>query len=237
MGEEIPIQKHGNYFVECDVMGEDGISVEQEKTKLPTKIELKYMKGVDKQAAKQGTLPENRPYRERCDWQFCKKEYRRWASQLGNEQGEFDVDLFTDGKGPVLGNSQCSKYYSLQDCAFLANWAGRFCYGNPVFEAEFIRRMLEKAEEDFQAAPENTRFMFVLPYWRSSSWWALTAPYKIMHVYGADERIYSAPTDQCYSPEALTDAGDSGGANRSFIQGAGFETVVLYRDKTSHLFV
>ena len=195
------------------------------------------MKGVDKQAAKQGASSENRPYRERCDWQFCKKEYRRWASQLGNEQGEFDVDLFTYGKGPVLGNSQCSKHYSLQDCAFLANWAGKFCYGNPVFEAEFIRRMLEKAEEDFQAAPENTRFMFVLPYWRSSSWWALTAPYKIMRVYGADERIYSAPTDQCYSPEALTDAGDSGGANRSFIQGAGFETVVLYRDKSSHLFV
>ena len=52
-----------------------------------------------------------------------------------------------------------------------------------------------------------------------------------MHVYGADEKIYSAPTDQCYSPEALTDAGEAGGANRSFIQGAGFESVILYRDK------
>ena len=36
----------------------------------------------------------------------------------------------------------------------------KFCWGNPVFEAEFIRRMLEKAEEDFQSDPENTRLCF-----------------------------------------------------------------------------
>ena len=93
--------------------------------------------------------------------------------------------------------------------------------------------MLEKAEEDFQSDPENTRFCFVVPYYRTASWWALTAPYEIKHVYGKDEVIYSAPRSQCYSPDKLTDAKEQGGEDRVFINGAGFESVVLYRDKFS----
>ena len=175
----------------------------------------------------------NRPYREKADWQFSKTEYQKWANELGDSKGRFHVDLFTDGKGPVAGNAQEPVFFSARDDAFKHYWGGKFCWGNPVFEAEFIRRMLEKAEEDFQSDPENTRFCSIVPYYRTASWWALTAPYEIKHVYSKDALIYSAPRSQCYSPDKLKDAGEQGGEDRVFIQGAGFESVVLYRDKFS----
>ena len=67
-----------------------------------TKAELKYKLNKQRQEAY-----KNRPYRERADWQFRRSEYKSLASELGNSDGEFDVDLFTDGKGMELGNSQC----------------------------------------------------------------------------------------------------------------------------------
>jgi hypothetical protein len=39
------------------------------------------------------------------DWQLVRSCVRKYASLYGNELGAFDVDLFTDGLGPVLGNS------------------------------------------------------------------------------------------------------------------------------------
>jgi hypothetical protein len=40
------------------------------------------------------------------DWQLVRSCVRKYASLYGNELGAFDVDLFTDGLGPALGNSQ-----------------------------------------------------------------------------------------------------------------------------------
>jgi len=44
------------------------------------------------------------------DWQLVRSCCRKYASLYGNELGVFDMDLFTDGLGPVLGNSQCEEY-------------------------------------------------------------------------------------------------------------------------------
>ena len=40
MGKELPIQKHGNYFVECDVMNSGG---EQEKAKRANMLAAKQV--------------------------------------------------------------------------------------------------------------------------------------------------------------------------------------------------
>ena len=226
---QIPMTKHGNYFIESD-SADSALGLESEETKQPlpqSRTDAKY----HHEKAKAERAKAHRPFREKADWQLRKSLYRELAAELGNAHGDFDVDLFTDGKGPIKGNAQTSQFYSAADDAFSHYWGGRFCYGNPVFEQEFIRRMLEKAEEDFQADPENTRFCFVLPYYKTASWWALTAPYHIQKVISREDNVYTAPRDQCYSVDALTDAGDEGGENRVFINPPNFDTVILYRDR------
>ena len=257
-GIKVPLTKHGNYFIETFVDSAREVFSRGQNYLNPTALKASSVKeGAHQESfakakgpinpSKQSNLEiknqtaearyrqniANRPYREKADWQFSKTEYQKWATELGDSKGGFHVDLFTDGKGPVAGNAQESVFHSAQDDAFKHYWGGKFCWGNPVFEAEFIRRMLEKAEEDFQSDPENTRFCFIVPYYRTASWWALTAPYEIKHVYSKDALIYSAPRSQCYSPDKLKDAGEQGGEDRVFIQGAGFESVVLYTDKFS----
>jgi hypothetical protein len=44
------------------------------------------------------------------DWQLVWSCVRRYGALYGNALGVFDTDLFTDGLGPVLGNSQCEQY-------------------------------------------------------------------------------------------------------------------------------
>jgi hypothetical protein len=44
------------------------------------------------------------------DWQLVRSCVRRYGALYGNALGVFDMDLFTDGLGPVLGNSQCEQY-------------------------------------------------------------------------------------------------------------------------------
>jgi hypothetical protein len=44
------------------------------------------------------------------DWQLVRLCVRKYGALYGNALGVFDMDLFSDGLGPVLGNSQCEKY-------------------------------------------------------------------------------------------------------------------------------
>ena len=153
-GIQVTLARHGNYFVGlptaeqnylCPAVAEDAFSSKMEQS-----VSLEGAKGP-MQPSKQSHLESkkqvseahyrrnvaNRPFREKADWQFSKTEYQKWANELGDSRGRFHCDLFTDGKGPVDGNAQEPKFYSAQDDAFNHYWGGKFCWGNPVFEAEF----------------------------------------------------------------------------------------------------
>jgi hypothetical protein len=80
------------------------------------------------------------------DWQLVRSCVRKYASLYGNDLGVFDVDLFTDGLGPVLGNSQCEEYCAPGPTSCFRpdfQWIHRCFYGNPPWVAHVIQRMFE----------------------------------------------------------------------------------------------
>ena len=87
--------------------------------------------------------------------------------------------------------------------------------------------MLEKAEEESQAAPKNTPFHVCV---------ALFVFYSLvitnMCMVQMTKIYFLTPTDEYYSSEDSTDAGKAGGVNRSLIQGSGYlNPFVPCRDK------
>ena len=120
------------------------------------------------------------------DWQLVRSCVRKYASLYGNELGFFDVDLFTDGLGPVLGNSQCEEYCAPGPTSCFRpdfQWIHRCFYGNPPWVAHVIQRMFEKAAADFLLAPEDTSFLFVVPYMYSAPWFHFTRSYHVVHIH------------------------------------------------------
>ena len=53
-----------------------------------------------------------------------------------------DVDVFTDGKGPVLGNSHCASFHSESDSGFDHLWAGKSFLINPPYRIDIILQAL-----------------------------------------------------------------------------------------------
>jgi hypothetical protein len=81
------------------------------------------------------------------DWQLVRSCVRKYGALYGNALGVFDMDLFTDGLGPVLGNSQCEQYCAPGPTScFRADfhWIHGCFYGNPPWVAHIIQRMFEK---------------------------------------------------------------------------------------------
>ena len=56
-----------------------------------------------------------------------------------------DVDVFTDGKGPLLGNSHCAEFHSESDSGFDHVWADI----NPPYTNDMILKTVQKILCDF----------------------------------------------------------------------------------------
>jgi hypothetical protein len=93
--------------------------------------------------------------------------------------------------------------------------------------------MFEKAAADFLLAPDDTSFLFVVPYMHSAPWFHFTRSYHVVHIHRkADSaRMFSRLRAGTYRPVALTDAGDEGGPGRVFIQECPCDFMILYRNK------
>ena len=57
-------------------------------------------------------------------------------------------------------------------------WIHRCFYGNPPWVAHVIQRMFEKAAAVFLLAPEDTSFLFVVPFMHSAPWFHFTRSYQ-----------------------------------------------------------
>ena len=93
--------------------------------------------------------------------------------------------------------------------------------------------MFEKAATNFFLAPDDTSFLFVVPYLPSAPWFHFTQAYHVVHIHRKAEsaRMFSRPRAGTFRPAALTDAGDEGGPGRVFIQECPYDFMVLYRNK------
>lgn len=128
----------------------------------------------------------------------------------------------------------CDTGHSLadsEDGAFDHSWSARDNFGNPVYENTFIYRTLDKALTDFAAAPEATRFVFVLPVWNTAPWWPLTKHFRTLETYPTGSVLFSAPAIGVYNTSALTSAGADGSPGRYLVEGTPWPVVVLYKDR------
>ncbi|KAK3241139.1 hypothetical protein CYMTET_49072 [Cymbomonas tetramitiformis] len=166
------------------------------------------------------------------DWMVRRSVYLQ--SSAFNPHGICHVDLYTDGKPYPEGNSQCEAFYSLDDPAEDHSWHGGAFWANPPYLNALIHRMLTKMLKDFWKDPNNTSFTVVLRRSETATWWPLTYFFQeIDNIPAGTTGLFSRPRAGTYDPEALTDAAEEGGADRVFIQGTPFDTVVLYKDATT----
>jgi hypothetical protein len=88
--------------------------------------------------------------------------------------------------------------------------------------------MFEKAAADFSLAPDDTSFLFVVPYMHSAPWFHFTRAYHVVHIHRkADSaRMFSRLCAGTYRPAALTDAGDEGGPGCVFNQECPYDFMV-----------
>ncbi|KAK3233976.1 hypothetical protein CYMTET_55755 [Cymbomonas tetramitiformis] len=166
------------------------------------------------------------------DWMVRRSVYLDYSAF--NPHSTCHVDLYTDGKPYPEGNSQCDEFYSIDDPAEDHSWHGRAFWANPPYLNSLIHRMLTKMLKDFWKDPNNTSFTVVLRRSETATWWPLTYFFQeIDNIPAGTTGLFSRPRAGTYDPEALTDAAAEGGADRVFIQGTPFDTVVLYKDATT----
>jgi len=165
------------------------------------------------------TLLQDKQLDEQCvDWQFVKSEFAGLV-EATSMNGVIAVDMFTDGKGMIEGNTMCLVYDSAAHDAFKYPWIGTSFYGNPVYTGEFIARTLRKSIPDFSKDPVNTSCMFVLPDWPTATWYPLLDQCDIVKSYEVGSTIFTCPISATYSSGNLRPAGDEGGPDRVFPQG------------------
>ena len=86
--------------------------------------------------------------------------------RINESFGPFDVELFASAE-----NNHISDFITEQEDAFSKSWSGRNCYGNCPFDNDIIYKMLDKALGEIARAKAFTSFTFILPEWKSSSWY------------------------------------------------------------------
>lgn len=164
--------------------------------------------------------------RDRADWQLFKSIFQDLFSKFSEAEPAAQWwELFRKA-----GNELCAQGYDVQNSAFPHEWVGRDFYGNPVFEEQFIYRTLDKALTDFSKSPTDTRFLFLVPDWPTSSWYGFVKHFQIIRRFEKGTVMFSAPGVGTYDHSRLTPAGDEGGPGRFIIDGIPFPVLALYLD-------
>ena len=178
------------------------------------------------------TKERPQPRRGTVDWQIRRSYYRALREQ-GYHTGQPRLDVFTDRKGPVLGNSQEPLFYDGN--AYDETWTAHDFFINPPWTSTDIWRTLEKQEHDFALDPEHTSYLTVLPNIKSAPWRHLTLGHHVVEVIPSASTLdlFSRPREHTFSPSALRSAGDEGGPDRVFVQECPVDVLILYRDNTT----
>ena len=180
-----------------------------------------------------GTTQQRPRHSGTVDWQFARSELRRWLPHSGNATGTIDVDLFTDGKGPVHGNSQADVFYSLANDAMgrYVRWTGKAFYANPPWIPDMLLAFFKKQNDDMEFSPEHTSMLAIVPDDPTAVWYPWTLKWEVLHRYPAGtQRIFTRPIEGVLKPGNTTDSGDEGGPNRVFIGGCPVPVLVLFRN-------
>jgi hypothetical protein len=158
------------------------------------------------------------------------KDYANWKFEKINEAIEVcggdkpDVELFCDDdKSNSVFNSTS---YSPSNDAFTQKWTGKYFYGNPDYNDDFIKKTLTKALWDFGLEPFTTRFMFVLPNWKTASWYPLLRHFDTKIVFPTKSDLFSAENIPKLNP-ANAEFTES---NRTKVGPTTWEVLIVYKD-------
>jgi len=181
--------------------------------------------------AETNTIAAVRPRisRDRADWQLFGSVFSKLTDKFstGDPKKQW-WELFRKA-----GNEVCSARFDVTNSAFDHTWTGRDFYGNPPFEGQFIYRMQDKALADFSSEPQNTRFLFILPYWPQSNWYGFVKHFKVLETFPKDTMMFSASATGVLNTSSLKPAGDEGGPGRFLIEGTPWPVIAVYLDATT----
>ncbi len=135
--------------------------------------------------------------RDDGDWRFRHDEFRVIESYFPRK---FDVDACAD---PLGHNAHCERFYSRLDSCLEHSWSGLHTWCNADWE--ILEPVLAHFRKCYAASPDDTSAVFVVPVWPSARWWRLLRGARVVHVYEAGTRLFSAP-----GPPSLTHAGVTG---------------------------
>ena len=166
--------------------------------------------------------------RDTTDWQVLKSIVLQ-AAEVKMPKNVLDVDVFTDGKGPLLGNSHCAEFYSETDSAFDHEWSGKCFLLNPPYSNDIILRTLQKVLRDFPANPTTSHYLVFLPDIKDAVWYPLVSYFEKYRVIAQGEVVYSCSGNGTYDKQDLKPAGKEGGPDRFFIQGTPWPVLILYK--------
>ena len=170
------------------------------------------------------------PAKDTSDLQLIRSAYRLLCG-LTKVTGGYDVDCFTDGLGPVRGNSHCPAYFSRDDPVESHVLAGKSFYASPPFETNAICSLLAKMVRDFEVDPENTSYLVILPVKRGAPWWPLTSYFQEVKIWPKGSELFTYHGRNLHTLQELRPAGSEGGPGRYFLSGAPWEVVALFKNK------
>ena len=166
--------------------------------------------------------------RDTTDWQMKRTEVSKHAIARF-PANKVTTDVFTDGLGPVLGNSHAEKFYSESDSGFGHLWAKGSFLLNPPFFNDVILRTLQKVLKDFAESPSDSHYLLIVPDMPGATWYGLLSYFEILEIYPQGTMLFSCPAKGAYDKEKLVPAGDEGGPDRFFIRETHFPVVVAYK--------
>ena len=139
------------------------------------------------------------------------------------------MDVFTDGKGPVMGNYHCENFHSELDYGFNHLWAGKSFLINPPYRNDIILQALQKVLSDFATSPTDSHFIVVVPNKRGAVWYPLVSYFETYREIAEGEVTFTCSGNGTYDKQDLQPAGKEGGPDRYFIQGTPWSVLILYK--------
>ena len=117
------------------------------------------------------------------DWQFSPPEQKRLADLVGG----FTLDAACDAEGR---NSFCELFCSARDSFLHKDLAGQRVWANFPFKhlEEFLLRYFAQKEAD-----PSIMGCFVVPVWKSASWWPLVENLEVLARYPAGSELFTTP--------------------------------------------
>ena len=167
--------------------------------------------------------------RDTSDWQFLKSACRHLALKYA-PNGSWDIDCFTDGEGPVNGNSMAPAGYSVIDPVESHTLAGAAFWGSPPYTTKAITNCIMQVLGDCKKDPEGTCCMVILPVKHDAIWWHLTKNFEQVQLWPKGTTLYSCRSDGLTGVGRLVPAGKEGGPGRVFLAGTPWPVAAFFKN-------